>query len=156
MELIKKIEVVTMKSKYCDVEHHTIVIDDTPLDLLLSRQYPSNHLLGLIPTIIDWIDNPQEKEFLRQRFQSTNKEVILPILMCADDCDMFCTVIVAKVVKANGYIIWDQIGIDMSSDEFKLWGYEGIGMRVNWLEKIPLMTFEEGQYFVELGKIYNR
>lgn len=37
MELVNKIEVVTMNSEYCRVEHHTIVIDGTPLDLLLQN-----------------------------------------------------------------------------------------------------------------------
>lgn len=155
MGLVNKIEVVTMKSEYCKVEHHTIVIDSTPLDLLLHNYYPSNNLLGMIPTIIDWVYNLKEKECIKGRFNSASKEVVLPVLMCPDDCDLSCTVIVANVIKADGYIIWKQVGIDMSTREDMLLGWEGIGSKVDWLDKIPHMTFEEAQYSSHLRKIYD-
>lgn len=40
MEQVNKIEVLPLKSEYCKIEHHTIVIDGTPLDLLLHKHYP--------------------------------------------------------------------------------------------------------------------
>ncbi len=66
MVLMNKIEVVPLKSVFCDVEHLTIVIDGTPLDSLPHCYYPSDNLLGMIPTIINWIDDPKEKEFLKR------------------------------------------------------------------------------------------
>ncbi|MCZ8517487.1 hypothetical protein O9H85_35145 [Paenibacillus filicis] len=155
IKVVNKIEVVSMKSAYSDVEHHTIIIDGISLDLVIHRQYPSDNLLGMIPTIIDWVDDPKEKEFLKKRFNSEGKEVVLPVLMCPDDCDLLCTVIVANVVKADGFIIWERIGIDMSYEEFKLLGCDGIGSTVDWLEKIPAMIFEETQYSSQLSKIYD-
>lgn len=138
MKVVNKIEVVSMKSAYSDVEHHTIIIDGISLDLMIHRQYPSDNLLGMIPTIIDWVDDPKEKEFLKKRFNSEGKEVVLPVLMCPDDCDLLCTVI-----------------IDRSYEEFKLLGCDGIGSTVDWLEKIPAMIFEETQYSSQLSKIYD-
>ncbi|MDQ0896830.1 hypothetical protein [Paenibacillus sp. V4I7] len=152
---MNKIEVVSMKSEYCSVEHHTIAIDGIPLDIMLHSQYPTDLLLGMIPTIIDWIDSPKEKELLKGRFNSVGKEVSLPVLMCPDDCDLFCTVIVANVVKAGGRIIWKKIGIDRSHEEIKLLRCDGIGSRVDWLEKIPPMTFVADQYYSQLSKIYD-
>ncbi|RCW40099.1 hypothetical protein [Paenibacillus prosopidis] len=155
MGLVNKIEVVPMKSEYCKVEHHTIVIDGTPLDLLLHNYYPSNNLLGMIPTIIDWVYDPKEKECIKGRYNSISKEVVLPVLMCPDDCDLLCTVIVANVVKADGYIIWKKVGIDMSTREDMLLGCERIGSKVDWLDRISPMTFEEAQYSSHLSKIYD-
>jgi hypothetical protein len=149
------IEVIPMKSEYCDIEHHTIVIDGIPLDLLLHSYHPSSHLKGLIPTIIDWIDNPKEKEFIKGRFKPTSKEFVLPVLMCPDDCDLWCTKIVANVVKVDGFITWKQIGIDKIAREELLLGYENIGINVEWFENIPIMTFEETQYYSQLSKIYD-
>jgi hypothetical protein len=103
VKLVNKIEVASMKSEYCKVEHHNIVIDDTPLDILLHSYYPANQLLGMIPTIIDWLDNPKEKELIKERFNSADSAFVLPILMCPDDCDLWCTVIVADVIKADGF-----------------------------------------------------
>lgn len=34
MKLVNKIKVASMKSEYCNVEHHNIVTDETPLDIL--------------------------------------------------------------------------------------------------------------------------
>jgi hypothetical protein len=155
MGLVNNIEVVPLKSEFCDVEHHTIIIDGTPLDLLLHSHYPSNNLLGMIPTIIDWVHDPKEKVCIKGRFYSSSKEVVLPVLMCPDDCDLWCTVIVANVVKADGYIHWSQVGIDKSTREDMLLGCEGIGSKVDWLDKIPPMMFEETQYKIQLSKIYD-
>jgi hypothetical protein len=152
---VNKIEVVSMKSDYCKGEHYTIVIDGKPLDSLLHSYYPSNNLLGMIPTIIDWVDDPKEKICIKGRFNSASKEVVLPVLMCPDDCDLSCTVIVANVVKAEGYIIWKQVGIDMSTREDMLLGCEGIGSKIDWLDKIPPMTFEEIKYSYHLSNIYD-
>lgn len=155
MGLMNKIEVVPMKSEYCDIEHHTIVVDGTPLDVLLHNYYPSNNLLGMIPTIIDWLSNPKEKELITERYNSVSKDSVLPVLMCPDDCDLWCAVIVANVVKADGYIVWKQIGIDKSTRDDLLLGYDRIGSKVDWLNKIPQMTFNKEDYFSQLSKIYD-
>ncbi|AFH61321.1 hypothetical protein ACVNS2_11840 [Paenibacillus caseinilyticus] len=155
MELVNKIEVVLMKSTYCEVEHQTIVIDGIPLDLLLHSQYPSDNLVGMIPTIVDWVDDSRQKELLKERFNSEGKEIVLPVLMCPDDCDLWCTVIVANVVKIDEFIIWKQIGIDMITRDELLMGYDGIGSKVNWLDKIHPMTFQETQYISQLSKVYD-
>ena len=89
MGLVNKIEVVQMKSEYCKVEHLIIVIDGTPLNILLHNYYPSNNLLGMIPTIIDWVYDPIEKECIKGRINSVSKEVVFPVLMCPDDCDLW-------------------------------------------------------------------
>lgn len=81
-------------------------------------------------------------------------DVVLPILMCPDDCDLWCTVIVAKVVKENGFVLWSKIGVDMSTREELLIGYDCIGSKVDWFDKIPQFVFEENEYKSELNKIY--
>ncbi len=79
----------------------------------------------------------------------------MPVLMCPDDCDLWCTVIVANVVIADGYLIWKQIGIDKSTRDDLLLGYDRIGSKVEWLDKIPSMTFNKEDYLSQLRKIYD-
>jgi hypothetical protein len=148
-----KLEVKKMKSEYLEEGHLTILIDDVPLDVLLDRIYPNHRFLGLIPTNLDWLNDQKEKDLLQSRYHSIQKE-ILPILMCPDDCDLWCTVIVADVVKAKGYIIWDKIGIDMSTREDMLLGYDCIGTKVDWLDKLPKLIFVDTEHTFELNKIY--
>ncbi|MBP0725984.1 hypothetical protein J5Y03_12455 [Bacillus sp. RG28] len=149
-----KIEVKKLKSEYCNDKHLTIVIDGVPLDVILHNLYPNNRLLGLVPTILDWIDNIKEKELIKLRFSSLKDEEVLPILICPDDCDLWCTVIVAKVLQKNEFIIWDKIGIDKSSREKLLNGYDCIGSKVKWLDKAHSLTFNIDEYNTELNKIY--
>ncbi|MDQ0418675.1 hypothetical protein J2Z48_002878 [Croceifilum oryzae] len=150
-----KLEVKWMKSEHCTEKHLNIVVDGIPLDVLLHQLYPTDYLNGLIPTILEWVDNQEEMEFVKGRYTSTNKEEILPILMCPDDCDLWCTVVVAKVIKEGDYVTWDQIGIDRSVREDLILGYECIGSKVQWLEKVPRMFFNKAEYDCQLNKIYS-
>jgi hypothetical protein len=150
---VNKIEVKPIKSKYIDVEHPTIIIDGVPLDLILHKHYPSKNFLGLVPTLINWIDDQKEKKLVQDRYKSKEKEVSLPVLMCPDDCDLWCTVIIAKVINLNGNVIWDKIGIDRSTGNELLAGYDFIGSRVEWLDLIPQYVFDEDEYKTEINKI---
>lgn len=150
---VNRIEVKPLKSEYSDVEHPTITIDGVRLDLILHKLYPTKNLLGLIPTLINWIDDQKEKKLVINRYNSKEKEVSLPVLMCPDDCDLWCTVIIAKVTTSNGNIMWDKIGIDRSSREELLSGYDCIGSKVEWLDLIPQFVFDEDEYRTEINKI---
>ena len=142
-----------MKSKYVNAEHPTILIDGVPLDNLLHDLYPDDLLLGLIPMMTDWIDLREEAIFVLGRFQSDQERVILPILMCPDDCDLSCTLIVADVIKSDNEVVWNRIGIDSSNIGIP-YNYELIGTEVNWLVRVAEMTFEKEDYFEKLREIY--
>jgi len=93
---------------------------------------------------LDW--RQDEKEFVKERYGSKSKEAVLPELMCPDDCNLLCTVIVAKVVTANGIVMWDKISVDMNTREEMMFGYDCIGSKVEWFDKIPPFVFEEEEY----------
>lgn len=141
-------------SKYCSEEHKIIFINDTPLDCILHNNYPEKGLMGLVPFITDWIFSEDEKNFVLGRYKSNEEKIMLPILMCPDDCDLWCTVIVAEVLRDGTNIIWNRIGINRSTREELIESYDYIGLRVEWLEKIPKMVFKEKEYNRELNKIY--
>src|SRR5690606_31609461 len=98
-------------TNYLKVDHPIISIDGIPLDLYLHNLYPDNLFLGLIPTITDWVTNQEDAEITLSRFYSKEEISILPILMCPDDCDFACTIIVAEVVKNENQVIWRRIGV---------------------------------------------
>ncbi|MCK6073914.1 hypothetical protein [Paenibacillus silvae] len=119
----------TQTSKYINVEHPVISIDGIPLDLYLHNLYPDNLYLGLIPTITDWIGLKEEAELVLRRFISEEEIIILPILMCPDDCDLTCTLIVAEVLKSDDQVIWRRIGVDSSNLGIP-YNYELVGKEV--------------------------
>ncbi len=139
------------KTKYVSLEHPTILIDGVPLDIILHKLYPDELFLGLIPTITEWIDLKEEADL--SRFHSDQDDVILPILMCPDDCDLTCTLIVADIVKNDNQVIWRRIGVDLSKFGTP-YNYELIGTNVQWLNKVHEMRFDKHTYFECLKSIY--
>ncbi|CAM3050601.1 hypothetical protein PATA110615_14590 [Paenibacillus taichungensis] len=95
----------------------------------------------------------EEAIFVLSRFHSEQETVILPILMCPDDCDLICTVIVAEVIINNNQIIWKRVGTDISNLGLTS-QYELIGTEVNWLNSVPEMIFDKNTYLENLKLIY--
>lgn len=138
-----------MKSKYTTHEHPNILIDDKPVDVLLHDVYPDQLFLGLVPTNVEWLDSNEEIELVNSRFKSDLSHTKLPILMCPDDCDFSCTIIVAEVISNDGVISWNRIGIDKSERR----DVNNTGTIVEWLEKVPRFNFDLIQY-QQLERIY--
>jgi hypothetical protein len=152
--MMNTLSVELLKSKYVNVEHPTILIDGVPLDLHLHEYYPDNlYYLGLIPTITDWIGLKEEAELVLSRFYSDKEKVFLPILMCPDDCDLTCTVIVAEVIMKDNQVIWNRLGVDSSKLGIP-YNYELIGTEVIWLSLVPEMKFDRNTYYENLKSIY--
>lgn len=132
------------KSQYIQEDHYVILIDNKPLELILHELYPEELFLGLVPTIIDWISLDEEAKFFQRRFNINHDRKIVPVLMCPDDCDLSCTIIVAEVITSDDQVIWQRIGVDCSK-----WinsNYELIGTEVRWLYKVPEMKFDKESY----------
>ncbi|MGF6355805.1 hypothetical protein ABIE27_003720 [Paenibacillus sp. 4624] len=147
------LEVIEQTSEYVDVKHPVIVINGNPLDIYLDQYYPDHHFLGLVPTVTEWISFKEELDLLLTRYYSEQENAILPILMCPDDTDLMCTVIVAEVTKNDKEVIWSKIGMDMSELGIPF-NYELIGTTVNWLDLIPELRFDKKIYFEALKEIY--
>lgn len=59
--------------------------------------------------------------------------VSLPVLICPDDMDFSCTVIVAKVIYTEDEVIWDRIGIvNRSNWNITEWRKSGIRNIGSW------------------------
>lgn len=149
-----QIEVVKMTSKYCDFEHECIVIDGIPLDIYLHRLYPENNFEGLVPTIVDWVSHEKDSAFVLSRHRSSKAFVRLPLLMCPDDCDVWCTLLIADVERDGTTVYWHRIGIDQTTAEEITADYELIGNRVEWLNKAAAMSFSQKKYDAEMQKLW--
>lgn len=148
---INRLQIKIQESPYINPPHPCILIDGLELDIWLDRLYPDQNYLGLIPFIYDWISTEAEQQLVLQRYLKKQEIVILPILMCPDDCNLWCTVVVAEVIIQENEIWWNRIGIDTSDI---LSSYHNLGHSVEWLEHIPLLKFEKQSYYNELDRIY--
>lgn len=118
-------------------------IDGFWLDEKLEKCYPGQMYKGLISTLLFVLDNEDEREVVWSRIMpKENTKTICPILMCPDDCDFFCTLIVVEIEVSSGKVRWNKIGVDQT----KVFDPEKIGSEVIWLEKIKPFEFIKTEY----------
>lgn len=128
-------------------------IDDYWLDEKLDELYPDNMYKGLIPTLVYWMEREDEKAVVWKRILPNENEMsICPILMCPDDNDFSCTLIVAEIRNCGQIIQWKQIGIDKTKE----WGAEKVGSTVEWFDKQTEFNFSKQDYLVMLETFRQR
>lgn len=152
-KMVNKLAVKNMRSRYVEVEHPTILIDGRPLDFILDEVYPDHLLLGLVPMIIEWISLEEEVTLVGQAYESDQVIKILPILMCPDDCDLTCTLVVVEVEIMDDLVHWKRFGIDKNKQKEFIKHNGFLETNVEWLNKVPSMTFYKEDYKT-LDKIY--
>ena len=131
------------KTEYSNAEHLAITVDGRQLDQIINDFYPEGSYLGLVPTLLDWLYNERERSVVWDRIKTgENSRQIVPILMCPDDCDFSCTIILADVVCKDNKVIWERLGVDNTA----LRGGKTIGEVIQWLDKIKPMVFPREEY----------
>lgn len=153
--MINKISVEKVESKYVKEVHPNIYVDGKPLDHILNELYPDDLLLGLIPMIVDWMSIDEEFKLVENTFNAADDVKIIPILMCPDDCDLSCTLIVAEVETTFNQVRWNRIGIDINNPKDLINQNKFLETGVKWLDKVPKMTFLNEEY-KKLEKIYKK
>lgn len=152
---MNKISVEITNSKYVKEAHPIINIDGMPLDYILNEIYSDDLFLGLIPPIVDWMSFDEESKLVENSFDAADEVKIIPILMCPDDCDLSCTLIVAEVETTLDHVRWNRIGIDRNNPNDLINQNTFLETGVKWLEKVPIMTFRNEDYSA-LAKIYKK
>lgn len=145
---MNKIEGIQDKSDYEDYwDFINYRIDGYWLDELLDELYPNNMYKGLIPTLVYWMEREAEKAVVWKRIlPNENETTICPVLMCPDDNDFSCTLIVAEIRNCGDLIQWKQIGIDKTKE----WDAEKVGSEVEWLDKFNELNFSKQDYLTML------
>lgn len=151
---MNKIEGIQDKSDYEDYwDFINYRIDGYWLDEKLDELYPNNMYDGLIPTLVYWMEREDEKAVVWKRIlPNENETSICPILMCPDDNDFSCTLIVAEIKNCGDLIQWKQIGIDKTKE----WGAEKVGSTVEWFDKLKELNFSKQDYLIMLETFRQR
>ncbi|WP_089681516.1 hypothetical protein [Catalinimonas alkaloidigena] len=138
------LEAKMQKSAYADEAHLVLLIDGQPLDHIIHAVDPEDklRLKGLVPTLLHWLENEEERRVTWSRVLPEDGHcAVAPILMCPDDCDFTCTVIVVEINHSNDIITWQRIGRDISFSTIP----EKIGTAVEWFD-LPQYRFERSAY----------
>ena len=99
------------RTKYCDEPHLVIAIDNIALDELVAEANECPNMVGLIPAWLEDLYDARERSVVWSRIQpETPSRVILPVLMCSDDLDFSCTVVVADMTYDKETVTWHGLG----------------------------------------------
>ncbi len=131
---MNKIEACYVNNKYSS-DFLAIFIDEKPLDILLFELNHREDYHGLMPAWLT-LDNTSEQEYIWEILSQVDiKGLSVPILLCPDDMDLSCTIIVAKVFYTHNEVIWDKIGI-VNKENWSItdWRKSGIRNTNNWLD----------------------
>jgi len=136
------IQITYGTSKYSTERHLIIQVDEIPLDQHLHETYPQYEINGLVPTLLHWLNMPGERTVVWNRIESKEKQIV-PILMCPDDRDLWCTIINVEIEKTEHSVKWLRLGIDSGEPDGMP---NSIGTKVDWFDKIPVMEFDLAEY----------
>ncbi|WP_420571991.1 hypothetical protein [Kordia sp.] len=137
------ISIETYRNEYTGNNYYGILIDGISLEEHALKNSFKDIIPGLVSTFLNWLDDPQEQKIVWERalpepYTKTN----LPILMCGDDLDLWCTVIIAEVETDDDYVYWNKIGHDVGDDKNMP---ASIGTTVDWFSGETLV-FKRKEY----------
>ena len=140
---MNKIKAEKDKSEYGYDDFLNYRIDEYWLDEKLEELYPDNWYGGTIPTLSFGMEIEKEEKIVWDRIlPSENQITNCPILMCPDDNDFSCTIIIAEIKNIGEVIEWNRLGIDQTQE----FDPNKIGTKVNWFAKMESLKFYKSDY----------
>ena len=131
------------QTRFASEPHLMILIDDVPLGELLERFAPDIQSADLVPAWLGWMIDDREQAVVWQRMVPLDQgKVRVPILICPDDLDFSCSLVVAELEAGPDRILWLRMGLDATeSDE-----PARVGEKVHWFEEMPVLVFRREDY----------
>ncbi|MEM8830809.1 MAG: hypothetical protein AAGE96_15825 [Cyanobacteria bacterium P01_G01_bin.19] len=135
-----RIDVQDYMSRYCESPYPMIFINNRSLDLILCEYFNDEYLYGLVPSVT-WLWDEEEQKLAIERFvNEISDSTFVPLLICPDDADFSCTVIIVEVEFSDDYVVWKRFGLDISDPIL------GICTTVKWLEPSLNFKFDKIKY----------
>lgn len=142
-----RIEAVADYNVEGEYEYINYKIDSEWLDENLDTFYPGNQYTGLIATLASWMMPKDQEEVVWKRIlPDINEITICPILMCPDDNDFSCTLVVAEIEHCGTHIKWNRLGLDTTYE----WEAERVGTKVEWFAQPAALKFSLADYVTML------
>jgi hypothetical protein len=142
--MLNHIQAEMRQSEYADRPHLVITVDGEPLDVIIFRRTENRAYLGLVPTLLDWLRDPAEHDVVWQRVvPATGCRHNAPILMCPDDADLWCTVIITDIETKADTVQWHRLGLEVGKGDAVP---QSIGADVEWFTEIKPFSFARDAY----------
>jgi hypothetical protein len=143
---MNKIRAEYRKTEFTNGEHLVMMIDDIQLDKIVSTTGNKGHITGLFSTLLNgWLDNKKESEIVWNRIELKSNEIkMVPLLMCSDDCDFSCTIIIAEMKLEKEKVYIKKLGLDETSTRHL--NPNTVGRNVNWLSELGPYIFDQVEF----------
>ena len=136
-----KISALTYQTKFANSSHPVLAIDGVSLDVWLSSKTSQPEILNLVPAQ-GWLYEDEDLEIAWRRLSPNVEEcsTIVPLLICPDDMDFWCTVVVAEQEVNVDTVIWQRFGFtcDRPGDQ--------VGVSVKWFENNVSVQFNRSEF----------
>ncbi|QEL13502.1 hypothetical protein PX52LOC_00359 [Limnoglobus roseus] len=110
---MNQIQAIRAASKFVPEPHLIIAVDGIALDEVLDAAIPGSKLTGLVSSLLGWFHNDEDSVIPWQRIlPEVGCTGYAPILICPDDLDYSCSVVMAEVVTETDVVRWDRLGFD--------------------------------------------
>ena len=129
-------------------EYLCIFINGIRLDKILSHATNEN-FDGLLPSWLDFYEDKSrgEKEYVWEKTRNTGKNIIFPILLCPDDFDFSCTVIVVDTTHCIDKVVWNRFGINCAKFPIGKFIPQYIEKSIDWFPNIGPFYFDKKAYW---------
>ncbi|WP_406821390.1 hypothetical protein ACJA3S_07810 [Pseudomonas sp. KnCO4] len=133
------LSITSHKSKYSLGFYPTFAVDGVPLEVWLPQhnREAELHLVSAHSGLSD--DDDTYLVWDRTYSTAPGWETLVPLLVCSDDLDLTCTVIVAEQHADEHHVQWRRFGLlrDLITLQCPA---------VDWYDSIPSLTFERSRF----------
>ncbi|WP_374517864.1 hypothetical protein [Undibacterium squillarum] len=132
------------KSAYATSPHPVLAIDGTPIELwikcIAENASYEDDTFGLVPAQ-GWLLDENELNSAWKLLipHKENSSTFVPLLICPDDVDLACTVIVVEQVVEKDKVIWARFG-------FAVEVINGIVTSVQWSKNEQKAEFDKSEF----------
>ena len=134
------IEAILTKSKFVDEPHLVIVVDGVPLDELVDDALPGSNLKGSVSSLLGWFRNEEDNAVPWQRIlPEIGCTGYAPILICPDDLDLSCGVVMVEVLAERDVVRWNRVGLDATKSG-------AVGSCIRWEDSLGPYAFRRADY----------
>jgi len=123
--------------------HLLLLVDGEPLDALLDRLAPGRELKGLVPTLLGCESQTESSTVHARIVPASGVTTLAPVLMCPDDRDFSCTLVIAEVTGGDDFVEWRRLGLDITAGDAPP---ELVGAQVEWFHGVGPFRFARIEY----------
>lgn len=138
---LNQIATKTYKNPFSNKNYYIIEVDGKSLEdyiLEITKLHK-----GLVPTLLNWLhDKSERKTDWNRVLPKIGTTANLPILMCSEDIDLWCDLIIVEVEVDNKFVYWNRFGIDDTNTNKP----SQLGQNTLWFDNTPTFVFDKSQY----------